>query len=89
MDFNLDLEDYTIIINALHYYKKVEKRGNFQAYDSNRINALRDKLAEQISPNTIRNTVFSYSSSNDTAETYKKQRITDIENIENIEYEEE
>ena len=48
MNFNLDVEDYTIILNALHYYKKVEKRGNFQQYDVERINALRDKLAKQI-----------------------------------------
>lgn len=82
MDFNLDVEDYTIIVNALHYYKKVEKRGNFQQYDSSRINALRDKLAEQMSPDIIRNTVFSYSSSNDTAETYLQKRIADIESFE-------
>ena len=81
MDFNLDIEDYTIIVNALHYYKKVEKRGNFRQYDSARINALRDKLAEQMSPGTIRNTVFSYSSSNDTAETYLQKRIADIESF--------
>ena len=48
MNFNLDIEDYTIILNALHYYKKVEKRGNFQQYDDLRINALRDKLAKQL-----------------------------------------
>ena len=48
MNFNLEIEDYTIILNALHYYKKVEKRGNFQQYDVERINALRDKLALQL-----------------------------------------
>jgi hypothetical protein len=42
------MEDHTIILNALHYYKKVEKRGNFQQYDEDRINQLRDKLAHQI-----------------------------------------
>lgn len=47
MNFDLDMEDYTIILNALHYYKKVEKKGNFQQYDDKRINALRDKLARQ------------------------------------------
>lgn len=47
MNFELSMEDYTIILNALHYYKKVEKRGNFQQYDEERINALRDKLAKQ------------------------------------------
>lgn len=50
MNFELDMEDYTIILNALHYYKKVEKRGNFQQYDAERINQLRDKLADQICP---------------------------------------
>ena len=33
MQFELTIEDHTIILNALHYYKKVEKRGNFQQYD--------------------------------------------------------
>ena len=50
MKFDLDMEDYTIILNALHYYKKVEKRGNFQQYDEERINALRDKMAWQMIP---------------------------------------
>jgi len=50
MDFILTLEDYTIIQNALHYYKHVEKRGNFQQYDVKRCEELRDKLAKQISP---------------------------------------
>ena len=50
MKVDLTLEDYTIIINALHYYKKVEKQGNFQAYDDERINRLRDTLAYQICP---------------------------------------
>lgn len=48
MKFDLTLEDHTIIINALHYYKKVEKRGNFKQYDEERINQLRDKLAHQL-----------------------------------------
>ena len=47
MNLNLTIEDYTIIINALHYYKKVDKRGNFKQYDTQRINELRDKLSEQ------------------------------------------
>ena len=29
MKFDLDLEDYTIILNALHYYKKVERGETF------------------------------------------------------------
>ena len=48
MKFELSMEDYTILINALHYYKKVEKRGNFQQYDEEKINSLRDKMAKQI-----------------------------------------
>ena len=47
MNFEMDMEDYTIILNALHYYKKVEKRGNFKQYDEERINKVRDKLAWQ------------------------------------------
>lgn len=48
MNFELTMEDYTIILNALHYYKKVDKRGFFDQYDDERINELRDKLAHQI-----------------------------------------
>jgi len=48
MNFYLSIEDFTIIQNALHYYKKVDKRGNFAQYDIPRINRLRDKLALQI-----------------------------------------
>ena len=50
MNFELNMEDYTIIINALHYYKKVEKRGNFKQYDEERVNKLRDKMAYQLIP---------------------------------------
>ena len=46
-DLQLSIEDYTILINALHYYKKVDKRGNFRQYDDNRINELRDLMASQ------------------------------------------
>ena len=53
MNFLLTMEDFTIIINALHYYKKVEKRGNFQQYDEDRINALRDELAKQMCENPL------------------------------------
>ena len=48
MKFDLSVEDFTIILNALHYYKKAEKRGNFKQYDAERINKLRDKLSQQI-----------------------------------------
>ena len=54
MKFELTMEDFTIIQNALHYYKKVEKRGNFQQYDDQKINTLRDKMAKQICPSRLR-----------------------------------
>ena len=50
MNFELNMEDYTIILNALHYYKKVEKRGNFEQYNEERVNKLRDKMAYQLIP---------------------------------------
>ena len=50
--FELTKEDFTIIQNALHYYKQVEKKGNFQAFDDKRINLLRDKLSYQMIPST-------------------------------------
>ena len=46
-DLQLSIEDYTILVNALHYYKKVDKRGNFRQYDDDRINELRDLMASQ------------------------------------------
>lgn len=48
MKFDLSIEDFTIILNALHYYKKVEKRGNFADYNEMRINFLRDNLTKQL-----------------------------------------
>ena len=48
MKFGLSMEDYTIIVNALHYYTNVEKRGNFEQYDEVRINQLRDQMAYQL-----------------------------------------
>jgi hypothetical protein len=48
LNFSLSLEDYAIILNALHYYKKVEKRGNFQQYDEEKVNELRDRMAKQV-----------------------------------------
>jgi hypothetical protein len=56
MNFELTMEDFTIIQNALHYYKKSEKRGKFSDFDEERINKLRDKLAYQLipSPNSKR-----------------------------------
>ena len=52
MNFELTMEEFTIIQNALHYYKQVEKKGNFQAFDDKRINLLRDKLSYQMIPST-------------------------------------
>ena len=54
-DFQLTMEDYTIILNALHYYKNVEKKGNFQQYDERKINKLRDKMAYQLIPSVFSN----------------------------------
>jgi hypothetical protein len=48
--FELTMEDYTIIINALHYYKKLEKYPEFSHFDERRINQLRDKMAYQLIP---------------------------------------
>jgi non-homologous end joining protein Ku len=50
MNFELEMEDFTIILNALHYYKKVEKRGEFENYTDEHINAVRDKLVKQMCP---------------------------------------
>ena len=49
-EFNIKvtMEDHTILLNALHYYKKVEKRGNFKQYTNTRINNLRDKMVKQM-----------------------------------------
>jgi hypothetical protein len=57
MKFELTMEDYTIILNALHYYKKVEKYPNFAHFDDSRVNELRDNLAQQLvpSPNILIN----------------------------------
>jgi len=48
MNFILSMDDYTIILNALHYYKKVEKYPEFQHYTTECINELRDNLANQL-----------------------------------------
>jgi hypothetical protein len=42
------MDDYAIILNALHYYKKVEKRGNFKQYNEERVNDLRDRMSHQM-----------------------------------------
>ena len=48
MRIDISMEDFTMILNALHYYKKVEKRGNFQMYTDERINNLRDRLSKDL-----------------------------------------
>jgi len=48
--FELTMEDFTIIQNALHYYKKSDKRGKFTDFTEQRINLLRDKLSYQLIP---------------------------------------
>ena len=48
LEFEMNMEDFTIILNALHYYKKVEKRGNFTKFDEQRINDLRDRMSKQV-----------------------------------------
>ena len=53
--FELTMEDYTIILNALHYYKKADKRENFSHFDEERINQLRDKMAYQLIPSPYSN----------------------------------
>jgi hypothetical protein len=53
--FELTLEDYTIIINALHYYKKCKKYPEFSHFDEDRINLLRDKMAYQLIPSPYSN----------------------------------
>ena len=48
MKIDISMEDFTMILNALHYYKKVEKRGNFQMYTDERVNNLRDRLSKDL-----------------------------------------
>jgi predicted transglutaminase-like protease len=54
-EYHLTMEDYTIILNALHYYKKVEKRGEFQQYTDERINDVRDMLCYQLCDTPLNN----------------------------------
>ena len=50
MKIELSIQDFTILLNALHYYKKVEKRGNFTQFTDEVVNDLRDRLANQVCP---------------------------------------
>jgi|TARA_B100000073_G_scaffold78648_1_gene59646 hypothetical protein len=66
MKFEMNIEDYTIVLNALHYYKKVEKYPSFSQFDEKKINKLRDKLANQL--------VFPKDTAEDTYPEYKSQQ---------------
>ena len=48
MKIDVSMDDFTMIINALHYYKKAEKRGNFKIYTEEKINNLRDRLSKDL-----------------------------------------
>ena len=48
MKFELGVEDYVIILNALHYYKKVEKRPNFAHFTEEKINNLSDMVKSAV-----------------------------------------
>jgi len=48
MKFNLTIEEFTLVQNAIHYYKHIPKRGEFQKYDIASCEALRDKLSHQL-----------------------------------------
>ncbi len=48
MKIDISIEDFTIILNALHYYKKVDKRGNFKEFSDQKINDLRDRLSSDL-----------------------------------------
>lgn len=48
MKIDISIEDFTIILNALHYYKKVDKRGNFKKFSDQKINDLRDRLSSDL-----------------------------------------
>ena len=48
MKIDISMDDFTMIINALHYYKKVDMRGNFKMYTEDKINNLRDRLSKDL-----------------------------------------
>jgi hypothetical protein len=53
MNINISIEDFTIILNALHYYKKVEKQGKFKEFTDQKINDLRDRLSNDLCGNVL------------------------------------
>ena len=46
--YHLSFADHTLILNALHYYKKVEKRDEFKQFTDEIINNLRDRMCKQL-----------------------------------------
>ena len=48
MKFNLTIEEFTLLQNAIHYYKHIPKRGEFQKYNIDYCEKLRDKLAPPV-----------------------------------------
>ena len=48
MKVDISMDDFTMILNALHYYKKVDKRGNTNMSIEEKINNLRDRLSNYI-----------------------------------------
>ncbi len=55
MKIDISIEDFTIILNALHYYKKVDKRGNFKKFSDQKINNLRDRLSRDLCGDVLKN----------------------------------
>lgn len=55
MKIDISIEDFTIILNALHYYKKVDKRGNFKEFSDQKINDLRDRLSSALCGDVLKN----------------------------------
>lgn len=55
MKIDISIEDFTIILNALHYYKKVDKRGNFKEFSDQKINDLRDRLSSDLCGDVLKN----------------------------------
>ena len=53
MKVDISMDDFTMILNALHYYKKVDKRGNFKMYTEEKINDLRDRLSKNLCGDVI------------------------------------
>ncbi len=55
MKIDISIEDFTIILNALHYYKKVDKRGNFKGFSDQKINDLRNRLSSDLCGDVLKN----------------------------------